>query len=125
MARFLIATLDAALYDALSAEITGEGHDAVWASDGKDACDAAVQERVDAVFVTEELPVFGGFEVVEILRGDPDVPAELPIYLLADNPPEPHRFERAGFTGRFPVRHGYHELRELLAACIQAGAPRW
>jgi len=125
MATVLIATMDSLVYDALSAEVSGEGHAVLWATDGKEACDQVLAQHVDFVFLVESLPVFGGFEVVEILRADPDVPAELPIFLLADERVEPHRFERSGFTGQFPKTHGYFELRELLAAHIRPDSRLW
>lgn len=125
MATILLATMDSTLFGSLSAEIAGEGHTVIWASDGKDAYDLTREHEADAVFLEEDLPVFGGFEVVELLRGDPDVPAALPVFLVSNDAPEPHRFERSGFTGRFPKNHSYFELRELLAAHASENAVVW
>ena len=125
MAKVLIATMDSLVFDTLSAEVAGEGHEVLWASDGKDACDLTLSSEPALVFVEEELPVFDGFEVAQILRGDPDVPRELPIVLLSDEPVEPHRFERSGFTAQFAKTHGYFEVRELLAAHLTADLPAW
>lgn len=116
MSTVLIATIDSTLFDTLSAEVAGEGHTVIWAGDGQDAYNLALEQRPDIVFTEEELPIFNGYELAEMLQGDPEVPSALPVYLLANEAPEPHRFARAGFTGRFPREHGYFELRELLAA---------
>ncbi|MBX3177150.1 MAG: response regulator [Candidatus Hydrogenedentes bacterium] len=116
MSTVLIATIDSLLYEVLSSEISGEGHTVIWAADGKDAYDMTLSQHPDLVFTEEELPIFSGYELAEMLQGDPEVPSALPVYLLSNEAPEPHRFTRAGFKGRFPREHGYFELRELLAA---------
>lgn len=125
MARVLIATMDSRQYDALSAEVSGEGHDVIWALDGKDAYDQTLAQAPELVFLDESLEVFNAFEVAEMFRGDPDVPAALPVFLLSDHAVEPHRFEHSGFTGQFTKTHGYHELRELLAAHIRPETTAW
>lgn len=121
MATILIATLDGQAFDSLSSEVLGEGHDVLWATDGKDACDLA--PGADIVFVDPALPIFNAFEVASILRGDPSVPRDLPILLLADDPVEPHLFERAGFTGQFRKSHSYCDVRELLSTHITPETP--
>lgn len=125
MAKVLIATMDSSVFDTLSAEVAGEGHDVTWASDGKDACDLVLSEEPALLFVEDDLAIFSGFEVVAILRGDPDVPAGLPILLLSDEAADPHRFEKSGFTAQFPKTHGYFEVRELLAAHLSSELPLW
>lgn len=117
--------MDSLVYDALSAEVAGEGHEVLWASDGQEACDLTLARRPDLLLLEQALPVFDGFEVADILRGDPDVPKALPIVLVADHGVEPHRLERSGFSGIFPKTHGYFELREFLAAHIQPDAIVW
>ncbi|MCF6286459.1 MAG: hypothetical protein L3K26_14890 [Candidatus Hydrogenedentes bacterium] len=115
MAMILIATMDSTEFTTLSAEIEGEGHDVLWASDGKEAVEQALSQRPAVVFLSSALPVYDGFEVAEILRGAPDVPRALPLLLLSDEAVEPHRFERSGFTEQFPKTHGHHDVREILA----------
>lgn len=123
MATILIATMDSGVYDILSAEVEGEGHDVLWATDGKDAIDLTVERRPVTVFLEPELPIFSGFEVAEILRGDPDVPRDLPLLVLCDEPIEPHRFERSGFTSQFPKAHAHQQLREVLAQFASVPLP--
>lgn len=121
MATILIATMDSQAYDALSSEILGEGHEVLWASDGKEACDLAPGAAL--VFLDASLPIFDAYEVATLLRGDPDLPRYLPILLLGDEAAEPHQFERAGFTGQFRKSHSYCDVRELLSCHLQATVP--
>ena len=118
MSTILVATIDSQAFESLSSEIQGEGHDVLWAGDGKEACDLA--PGAELVFVDAALPIFDGFEVATLLRGDPDVPRDLPILLLADDAAEPHLFERAGFTGQFRKSHSYCDVRELLSTHLRA-----
>lgn len=121
MATILIATMDSQAYDSLSSEILGEGYEVLWASDGKEACDLAPGAAL--VFLDASLPIFNAYEVATLLRGDPDLPRDLPILLLGDEAAEPHQFERAGFTGQFRKSHSYCDVRELLSCHLQATAP--
>lgn len=121
MAAILIATMDSQSFDSLSSEIQGEGHEVLWASNGQDACDMAI--GADMVFLDTALPIFNGYEVATILRGDPDLPGELPIFLLADEAVEPHQFEQAGFTGQFRKSHSYCDVRELLSSQLRTLHP--
>lgn len=120
MATILVATIDSQAFESLSSEILGEGHEVLWAGDGKEACDLAPGAAL--IFVDAALPIFDGFEVATILRGDPDVPRDLPILLLSDDAAEPHQFERAGFTGQFRKSHSYCDVREVLSCHLRATA---
>ena len=121
MAEILIGTMDSQVFDSLSREIMGEGHEVRWASDGKEACE--LTQGVELVFLDAALPIFNGYEVAAILRGDPEVPRELPIFLLADEAVEPHQFERSGFTGQFRKSHSYCDVRELLSTHLRGMTP--
>lgn len=121
MATILIGTMDSQAFDSLSSEILGEGHEVLWASDGKEACDLA--RRAELVFLDTALPIFNAYEVAAILRGDPDVPRDLPIFLLGDEAVEPHLFERSGFTGQFRKSHSYCDVRELLSNQLRVLTP--
>lgn len=118
MATILVATIDSQAFDSLSSEILGEGHEVLWAGDGKEACDLA--PGAELIFLDASLPIFDGYEVATLLRGDPDLPRDLPILLLSDDAAEPHQFERAGFTGQFRKSHSYCDVRELLSTQLHA-----
>lgn len=117
MSTIVIASLDGEAVATLCSELEAEGHEVRWAGDGQEACEMAVGAAL--VFLDRELPVFSGFEVASILRGDPDIPRELPILLLDDDAVEPHAFEHSGFTGQFRKSHSYHEVRELISAHLR------
>lgn len=117
MATVLIATMDSQAFESLSSEVMGEGHDVIWASDGQEACERAPEAAV--VFLDAALPIFNGYEVATILRGDPDVRRDLPLLLLGDEAVEPHQFEQAGFTGQFRKSHSYCDVREILSTLLQ------
>ena len=123
MAQILIATEDYREYETLSAEVEGEGHEALWASDGQEAVDLTLSRLPAMVFIDIKLPIFTGLEVVEMLRQDPDVPRALPVLVLCDDPMEPHLFERSGFSEQFSKKHAYQDVRELLAKYASSPLP--
>ncbi|MBP8131000.1 MAG: response regulator transcription factor [Candidatus Hydrogenedentes bacterium] len=116
MARIVIASTDGPSVAILSAELTAEGHDVAEALDGQDAygmaCDA------DLMFIDPNLPVFDGLELCAMIRSDPELPAALPLVLLASDAVDARKLESAGASCCFPKIHPAHELRELLAALL-------
>ena len=118
MAKILIATEDSVAYGVLSAEIEGEGFEVLWAQDGYEAIELTRSEKPSAVFIQINLTIYSGFEVAETLRSDPDIPAELPIFLYEDDAIEPHKFEQAGFSAQFLKKHAHQDTREVLAQIV-------
>jgi len=116
MATILLATGDTGLYDVFAAELGGEGHDVIWATDGREAYDLALEQSPDLVFLDVSLPIFNALETCTMLRGDPDVPTTLPVVLLSDEDLDPHKIEKARATRLFPRTHLVQALRDLLAA---------
>ncbi len=119
MARILVATSDTKLYDTLDAELSGDGHEVVWGAEGNEAYQLALSAPPDLVFLDQHLSVFDGFEVCGLLRGDPEVPRELPVILLSDEEIDPHRLEKVRATCRFPKTHLVQELRDLIAKYLR------
>lgn len=115
MATILIATMDSTDYTTLSAEIEGEGYDVLWACDGQEAIEMVLTQQPMVAFIDINLTVFNGFEVADLLRGDPEVPKELPLLLFSDEAIEPHRFDTSGFTEQFHKTHSHQSLREALS----------
>jgi len=116
MARILLATQDTVLYETLDAELSGEGHETVWAPDGAEALALALEEALQAALLDRSLPVYPGLTLCAMLREDPDIDRGLPVYVLSDEALEPHAVERAGVTGVFPKTHEAGALRELVSA---------
>ena len=119
MATVLFASNDAELHALFEAEISGEGHEVVWAVDGQEACELALDRSPDMAFLDMRLDVFSGPEACNMLREDPEVPDAMPIYLLTDDDLDPHTIEKVRATGLFPKTHGAFALRELLARYAQ------
>jgi CheY-like chemotaxis protein len=122
MGKILLATADMAALDILSAEIGGLGHDVLHAVDGYEAVQAALSDQPDLVFLDIPLAVYNGFETAGMLRADPEIPAELPVFLLTDEDVDVRKREKAGIAGVFPKTHLETDLRELLSR-YAAGAP--
>lgn len=115
MAKILLATTDTGLQDVFSAETEGEGHELLIVMDGQEAFEAGLDGEADLVFLDVNLPVFNGLEICSMLREDPTVPRELPIYLLTNDDQNAYSLEKAGVTGTFSKTHEAWQLRELLA----------
>ncbi len=114
MATILIATDDATLHEVLSAEISAEGHTVLWAADGREALEMALEERMELALLDAHLPVHDGYALCELLRADPEVPARLPLLLLADEDLNVRKLEQVGATAQFPKTHLAQELVDAL-----------
>jgi CheY-like chemotaxis protein len=115
MARILIAGEPGELLTVLEAELEGQGHDVTVAASGQEAYELALEEKPDAVILTAQMPVFDGLTTCRMLRDDPDVPSDLPVFLVSGTDVDVKAVERAGVTKLVGARHEDAELRELLA----------
>lgn len=114
MATVLLATADTGLYDILNGEIAGQGHDLVWAVDGKEAYDVTLERAPDLVLLDVSLPIFNAFETCGLIRSDPEAPRDVPVILLSDDALNPRHVEKAAATDLFPKTHSAQELSDLL-----------
>ena len=115
MAKVLIAGEPGEPLDVLDAELSGQGHDVLVAVTGQQAYESAMREKPEAVIVAARMPVFDGLTVCRMLRDDPGVPKDLPVFLLTGAEVDAKTLERAGVTEAINTRHEASELRELLA----------
>jgi len=99
----------------LEAELAGEGHLVVTGTTGQEAYEITLREKPDAVFLAARMPVFDGLTTCRMLRDDPDIPVDLPVFLVANRDIDPKILERAEVTELFHARHEAAELREMLA----------
>ncbi len=118
MARMLIATDNAGLYQVFAAELEGDRHDVHWAVNGKEAFDVVVENMPDMAFLDVHLPLFSGLAVSKLLRAEPAIPPEFPIVLLSDDPIDPHLVEKAQSSAVFPKQHLAQDLRELVCKLL-------
>lgn len=115
MSKVLLASSDGETASILSAEIEAEGYEVEWVTDGLDAYEFVLSAAPSVLLLDRQLEIFSGLELCGRLREDPDAPKALPVYLLTDEPVDPHVLERAGATGVFPKTHPAGQLRDLLA----------
>ncbi len=115
MVRLLIAGEPDVHLDVLEAELAGLGHAVTVALTGQAAYELAVTEKPDLVFLNARMPVFDGLTVCRMLRDDPDVPKDLPVFLVTDLALDPKAVDCAGVTETLPARHEETQVRELLA----------
>ena len=115
MGVIVIAGEDGAALAILEAELEALGHDVVQAANGQDAYEAVLAAPAAMAFLEAAMPVFNGLETCAMLRGDPDVPATMPIILLTSPDSDQRAAERAGATGQLRKAHEAWEVQELLS----------
>ena len=103
-------------------QLRWSGTTVVSASSGNKGLELVETESPDVVILDIGLPVFNGFETCALLRGDPEVPAELAVVLLTDEALEPHRVEKVRATRVFAKTHLGQSLRDLLVAYLDPKA---
>lgn len=114
MARVLIASEDTSWADLLGSTVNAEGHEAVFATNGRDAYERALETRPQMIFVDMVLPVYSGFELCRLLRADPDISPDVPIVLTGATAPRSRQIEEAGASAHIMKTVSATELREIL-----------
>lgn len=115
MALILIADDDSASFDVLAVALTAEGHKVLYAADGQEALELAVEAQPDLIFLDVMMPVFDGYETCERLRNDPNMPEKLPIIFLTATDEDPRRIQEVGGSDYLTKRHMIAELQDMLA----------
>lgn len=115
MGKIVVAGESGEVLGVLEAELQGEGHEVVLASNGHEAYELTLSERPQAVFLEPRMSVFDGLTTCRMIRDDPDTPPELPVFLLGGERVDPKALERAEVTEVISARHESGDLRELLA----------
>ena len=114
MQKILIGTCNTQLWETLAAEISSLNYAPLWACTGLEVLETALAEAPALIFLSPNLPVFDGYEACTHLRQDPEIASETSIYLISDGEQNPHKLDRAGFSGTFPETHEQQTLQELL-----------
>lgn len=114
MAKILVVGDDIAAVDLMAVSAEGLGYEVVTLYESIDALECAVAENVDLVILEENMNVFNGFEVATAMRGEPDVPEDLPILIMTRNSIKPQDLERAGVIDTIHPEPDPATLRELL-----------
>lgn len=116
MAKILLIGDDIAAIDLMAASAEGLGYETVVIYESVDALETAIQEEPALVILEEKMEIFHGFEVSTQLRGDPDVPNDLPILMMTSNNVKPQDLEKAGITDTILPEIDPALLREKLVA---------
>lgn len=111
----VVATEDTALLEILRAEIEGQGCDVAWALDGQEAEELCHLPAAQGLFLDCCVQVISAFELCELLRGDPGIPAGFPIILLSGDDLNSRKLAQLQVTEQFPKTHAAADLRELLS----------
>jgi CheY-like chemotaxis protein len=112
--RVLVADDDSEALERVATVARAEGYEVLTAGDGQSALESARSLLPDLVLLDVTLPVFGGLEVCELLRNDPEVPKTLPIVLMTEDELESRQIERVEASACVRKRMALAELRELL-----------
>ncbi len=96
-ARILLAEDDRILRKAGEVSLRKKGYDVIAAVDGEDALAKARAQKPDLVLLDVMMPKMHGFDVLDALKGDPDV-RDIPVIMLT-NLEQPADIRRAADAG--------------------------
>ena len=85
MTKILVADDEPMIREALKTILETEGYDVCEAVNGIDACEAVSRNLPDLVLLDVMMPVMDGFEVLKVLRNNPDT-SNLPVVMLTSTP---------------------------------------
>ncbi len=115
MSTILLAGDDWVGLERLGAVMEGYGYGVDMILESVDVEAAVVADsNVRMVVLQEEMPVLNGYEVAEQLRGNPDIPADLPIVLFVRQAPPYQKLEGAGISEVLRVDAELHDMRECI-----------
>ena len=119
MARILVADDEPSICEAFAAVLAAEGHEALIASNGRDAVELARSARPDAVFLDVRMPGLDGLAALkEIRASDPAVPViVMTAYGTLDTAAEALRNDAFDYLGK-PLELA--KIRQLLRRALHA-----
>ncbi len=83
MATILIIDDDADMTELIAFKLGAQGHNIVTAGDGEEGLEAIRDERPDLVILDHMMPLMTGLEVLQEVRGDPEIKDTQIIMLTA------------------------------------------
>ena len=119
MARILVADDEPSICEAFAAVLAAEGHEALIASNGRDAVDLVRSERPDAVFLDVRMPGLDGLAALKEIRAfDRAVPViVMTAYGTLDTAAEALRNDAFDYLGK-PLE--LSKIRQLLRRALHA-----
>ena len=85
--NILIVDDEPMMREALRNVLESEGYDVSQAENGRDACEAVSNNLPHLVLLDAMMPLMDGFQVLDVLRKNPDT-ANLPVIMLTSTPAE-------------------------------------
>ena len=114
MLSVVVATDDLRIWETFAAEIEGAGCQAHWAADGLEALQRVASQSAHLIFLDLGITVVSAWDCCETLRGDPEVAADLAIYILTDDEVNPHTRDHKGATGIMAKTPAAGEIGDIL-----------
>lgn len=96
MTTILVVEDDNRIRRLLKFSLESEGYDVCEAVNGEVACKAVSEMSPDLVLLDVEMPVMDGFEVMKVLRNNPDT-ADLPVVMLTSRAADQSEQEAMGY----------------------------
>jgi DNA-binding response OmpR family regulator len=81
MAHILIAEDEAPIYKFISFRLQKIGHSLCWAQNGGQVVELVQQEQPDIILLDVMMPVHDGFQVLRMLKADPEL-QRIPVIML-------------------------------------------
>lgn len=109
--KVLIADDSMTVRSLVAARLRADGYEVLEAEDGEEALTVAREQRPDLCVLDKVMPKLDGFEVVRLLREDPDT-AAIPIVMLTERRSEDDVLGglRLGVEEYMPKPFSPHEL---------------
>lgn len=118
MATILLTGEDTAALETFAAVIESMGHTTIHAITTENVVEDVVINAVALVISLEASVPFSGFEVADILREDPSVPARLPILLAAEHEISARKIEAHGLSGVLSTGDPAHSIIERVVSLL-------
>jgi CheY-like chemotaxis protein len=122
MARVLLIDDDQSNLEFMRQLMQLEGHELVWAADGRQGLALVRQVHPDLVICDVIMPHLGGYAVLETVRADPQL-ASVPVLLFSAAMNEEARAIglRRGATEVLAKPFDLEQLRAAIRRCLQQG----
>ena len=115
MAVILIATDDAAAVSHFGQTLASLGHTPLPLASTENIVEDVTLNGVAAILIAENIGPYSSWDCCEMLRRDPTVPADLPVFMLTPGRGNVRRLEKCGFTGTMEPQITAGELAEELS----------
>ncbi|PCJ55907.1 MAG: hypothetical protein COA73_13170 [Candidatus Hydrogenedentota bacterium] len=115
MSKILLVGDDWASLERLGAVMEGFGYSIEIILESVDV-ERAIEadSNISMVVLQENMPVLNGYEVADLLRGNPDVSPSLPIVLFVHEYPPYRKLEGAGISEVLHVDAELHDMQECI-----------